>query len=285
MQMKKIIINADDFGLTKENNEAIKEGFKTGVITATSLIANTDGFDNAVNDILPLIPDIDVGFHFNIVEGKSLSKSPYLCGKDEIFNNSYGQLILKSTNKKFLNAIETEFRLQIEKVLKFANISHVDSHVHTHAIPAIFELISKLSKEYGIKYIRTQKELPYFVCEKSFNAKFAKNIIKNVLLNTFTLKNTVKQNSEEIKTNDYFIGVLYTGFMDEKAILSGLKQIKKDNSVTEIIFHPYVSNDTEKQKTKKSNIREFLITQNPTLKNEIKAMGFEFTDYKTLSKQ
>lgn len=74
--MKKIIINADDFGLTKENNEAIKEGFKTGVITATSLIANTDGFDNAVNDILPLIPDIDVGFHFNIVEGEITVKIP-----------------------------------------------------------------------------------------------------------------------------------------------------------------------------------------------------------------
>ena len=283
--MKKLIINADDFGLSKGNNEAIKQGFLSGVITSTSLLTNTEGFINATEEILPQISDIDLGFHFNLMEGKSLTKSPLLSNADGTFNNSYGQLILKSTQKDFLNAIEAEFRLQIEKMLKYAQPSHVDSHVHTHAIPNIFKLVSKLAQEYGIKYIRTQKELPYFVAEKSFNTKFALNIIKNILLNTFTAENVNLLKNNNFKTNDYFIGVLYTGFMDEKAILEGLKKIEKDNSVTEIIFHPYIALEYTDKKGKEANIREFLITQNTSIRKQIEETGFNFTNYGDLMNQ
>ena len=94
--MKKIIINADDFGYSKENNEAIKLGYKANIITSTSLIANMEGFENAIFEILPEIPQIDIGFHFNIIEGKSLTNQPLLCDKNGNFNNNYLQLILKS---------------------------------------------------------------------------------------------------------------------------------------------------------------------------------------------
>ena len=283
--MKKIIINADDFGLSAGNNEAIKQGFLSKVITSTSLITNTNGFINATEEILPQIPDIDLGFHFNLMEGQSLTKSPLISNSDGMFNNSYGQLIIKSTQKDFLSAVEAEFREQIEKMLKYAQPSHIDSHVHTHAIPNIFRLVSKLAKEYGINYIRTQKELPYFVAKKSFNKKFALNIIKNILLNTFTLENINELKDGNLKTNDYFIGVLYTGFMDEEAILDGLKKIKKDNSVTEIIFHPYIALENKDEKEKESNIREFLITQNPSIRKKIEETEFCFTNYRDLMNQ
>ena len=82
--MKKIIINADDFGYSKENNEAIKLGYEAGIITATSLISNMDGFENAVIEVLPQIPHIDIGFHFNIIEGKCLTNQQLLCDKKGI---------------------------------------------------------------------------------------------------------------------------------------------------------------------------------------------------------
>ena len=266
--MKKIIINADDFGYSKENNEAIKLGYETGIITSTSLIANMDAFENAVMDVLPQIPHIDIGFHFNLIEGKSLTNQQMLCDKNGYFNNSYFQLILKSNNKNFLNQIELEFRAQIEKILKHCKISHIDSHVHTASIPNIHKLITKLAKEYNIKYIRTPYEKPYIVLNKSFNINFPINIIKNILLNSYSLIN-----KREIKTNDYFIGVLYTGMMDEKTIINGLKRIKKENSITEIIFHPTVN------KNKTNNFREFQITQNPNFKEELRNLGFELTNY------
>ena len=277
--MKKIIINADDFGHSKENNEAIKAGFQAGIITATSLMANMDGFENAVKEILPQIPHIDTGFHFNIMEGKSLTKSELLCDSNGYFNNSYQNLIIKSKQKEFLKQTEKEFRVQIEKVLNYTQISHVDSHVHTHAIPEIFKLILKLAEEYNIKYIRTQQENPYIVLNKIFNTKFPINIVKNVLLNYFSIINKRAMNNSQVKTNDYFIGVLYTGYMDESAILNGLRKIGKENTVTEIIFHPYLPQDI-RFTGKSHNYREYLITQNPNFKETLKNSDFVLTNYK-----
>ncbi len=265
--MKKIIINADDFGYSRANNLAIQRGTQSGVITSTSLIANMDGFNHAVEEVLPTL-QADVGVHLNIIEGKSLTNQSMLCDKNGNFNNSYGSLILKSLDSKFIKQVETEFRAQIERVLAYTKVSHIDSHVHTHAIPAIFEKTTELAKEYEIPYIRTQGERPYKVKEKPVDKRFCINTIKNVLLNTFSLINK----KGDIKTNDNFIGVLYTGNMDENAIIEGLKKVE-DDSVTEVIFHPNLDED------KKDNYREFLITQNPNLKQEIEDLGFELTTF------
>lgn len=265
--MKKIIINADDFGYSRTNNLAIQKGTQSGVITSTSLMANMDGFEHAVEEVLPTL-QADVGVHLNIIEGKSLTNQSMLCDKNGNFNNSYGALILKSLDSEFLKQVETEFRAQIEKILAYTKVSHIDSHVHTHAIPAIFEKTTELAKEYEIPYVRTQGEKPYKVKEKPVDKRFCINTIKNALLNTFSFINK----KGDIKTNDNFIGVLYTGNMDENAILEGLKKVQSD-SVTEVIFHPNLDED------KKDNYREFLITQNPNLKQEIEDLGFELTSF------
>ena len=266
--MKKLIINADDFGYSKENNEAIKKGFEAGLITSTSIMSNMDDFEDAIN-LLPQISNIDLGIHLNIIEGKSLTNPSMLCNKEGFFNNSYGEILIKSAQNEFLNQIEKEFKAQIEKTLQHHQITHIDSHVHTHAIPSIFDLTVKLAKEYNIKSVRTQKEIPYIVLNKSFNTKFPINIIKNILLNTFSYidKKKIKY------TNDYFIGVLYTGFMEEQTIIEGLRKITQENSITEIIFHPCCN------KNKKYNYKEFLITQNPNFKDELRNLGFVLSNY------
>lgn len=271
--MKKVIINADDFGYSKENNEAIKLGYKRGIITSCSLLTNLNGFENAINIILPEINDIDLGFHFNIVEGKSITESRLLCDNQNCFNNSYIQIIKKSKDEKFLKAIELEFRAQIEKVLPHHKISHIDSHMHTHAIPEIFNLILKLAEEYKIKYIRTQNEVPYFIGRKALCYTFPLNIVKNLLLKIYTNINIKQLRETELKTNKNFIGILYTGMMDETAILRGLNKIKDENSITEIIFHPTID------KSKKNNYKEFQITKHKNLIYEIKKQGFVLAKY------
>ncbi len=275
--MKKIIINADDFGYSENNNIAIKDGYDSGIITSTSLMANMQGFEHAINTIIPAAPNLDLGFHFNIMEGKSLTNCDLLCDANGNFKGSYLNLVINSKKEEYLNQIEQEFRAQIEKVLNKCKISHIDSHVHTHAIPSIFKLTVKLAQEYGIKFIRTQKELPYIVKNKVYNKRFPINIIKNILLNTYTIINMKELQKNSINTNDYFIGVLYTGYMDESAILKGLECIKKDNSVTEIIFHPYLSETISAEKV--HNYVEFLITQNTNFKKELEKSGFVLSSY------
>ena len=281
--MKKVIISADDFGYSKENNEAVLIGFQAGNITSAGLMANMSGFDNAVNEILPVEAGLDIGFHFNIVEGKSLTKADLLCDLNGGFNCGFLNLLFSQNNKKLLEQIEAEFRAQIEKVLKYTAVSHIDSHVHVHSIPAIFNLVVKLAKEYNVQYVRTQNELPYIVSEKILNSRFPANVIKNILLNVLTNKNRKFLNANNVLSNDYIIGVLYTGYMDENAIYNGLKRIKKENSVTEVLFHPYLPENISSSE-RMNNYREFLITKTPKLRENLKNLGFDLVSYSDVIK-
>ena len=198
--VKKFILNADDLGLSKETNKAVCDGYDSNFLQSVSLVANGEAFDDVVNSILPKCPNLGVGIHLNVIEGKALSIDlPSLTNSDGFFNNSFLQLLVKTYNpkeKNFLAELEKEFRAQIEKVISKTEVTHIDSHVHVHAIPRIFDLVCSLAKEYGISQVRTQHEKMYFVSNPSkyLTFKFFINIIKVMLLKVFTKynKSTIK---------------------------------------------------------------------------------------------
>ena len=277
MANKKFIINADDFGMSKAFNRAVLDGYHNGFLTSASLCANGKAFNAAVNEIIPECPNLGTGVHLNIMEGRSLTKAPLLTNKRGKFNNSYLKLILKSGDAKFLQQIEYEFRTQIETVMNYTKVDHIDSHVHTHAIPNIFRITAKLAKEYNIPFIRTQYEELYFVpsLRKHLNFKYPPNILKIILLNTFTKinKQTVKEYG--LRTNDYLIGVGYTGLMDSMTIEYGLQAVD-ECGLTEALIHPCNYAVSHKNQ----HYEEFLITQDKTLKDKINRLGFDLTNYK-----
>ena len=271
----KLVLNADDFGLSDYFNRAVYEGFHSGLLTSASLCANGEAFESAVSGVIPNCQGLSVGVHLNIMEGKSLTDAPLLTLSDGTFQNGYISLILKSFNKDFMAQLEGEFRAQIEKVQSRVKVDHIDSHVHTHAIPNIFKLVAKLADEYNIPYIRTQFEKMYFVpsLKKHLNTKYPPNILKIILLNTFTVINRKTVKKYNLKTNDYLIGVGYTGMMDDETLLYGLKAFSTD-CIIETLIHPCKYDD----ETIDSHSKEFLITQNQDLKKEINGMGIEFSN-------
>ncbi len=280
MADKKFILNADDFGMTNDFNRAVLYGYEKGLLKSASICANGEAFDNAVNEILPECPELGTGVHLNIIEGKPLTRCDLLTNSKGEFNQSYLSLIIKSKHKEFKKQIENEFRAQIEKIKKHTRVCHIDSHVHTHAIPEIFKITLKLAKEYEIPYIRTQHEHFYMVADtaKNLNLKYPANIIKILLLNHFTRINKKLLNNSVIRTNDYLLGVGYTGMMDDLTIEKGLEALPDENLTAEALIHPckYLSN------VKNHHYKEFLITQNKELENKIFRLGFEITNYKKL---
>jgi len=279
---KRFILNADDFGMSAAYNRAVLEGCASGILKSTSLAANGETFDEACEKVIPACSELGVGVHLNIIEGKSLCE-----GLDELtdangnFNNSFGRLLLKAYNKRnkaFLEQVEKEFRAQIEKVRARTEITHIDSHVHVHSIPPIFEIVCKLAKEYGIKQIRTQFEKPYMIPDVyiHLNRKYPVNLIKVALLEFFTLINRKKVKEYGLNTNDYLLGVAYTSMMNSLAISYGLMAVKKDEVTVEALIHPCRYEDG----TIDNHFTEFQITRNAKLKDKIGEIGFEITNYK-----
>lgn len=279
--VKRFILNADDFGLSKALNRAVLEGYQCGLLKSASLTANGDAFDEAINSIIPACPDLGIGIHLNVIEGKSLCADvDTLTDSNGNFNNSYVQLLLKAYNpkeKEFWSQLEREFRRQIETILAKTTASHIDSHVHVHSIPKIFDMVCRLAKEYGIKQVRTQFEKPYIIpdLQKHLTKKYPINLIKVLLLNTFTIFNEATIHKYELKTNDYIVGVTYTSMMDALTVTYGVMAVKYDNVTVEALIHPCRYEDG----TIDNHFDEFMLTKNKKLKDKIEKLGFEITNY------
>lgn len=277
MNNKKFILNADDFGISNDINRAIVEGYNAEILHSTSLCVNGEAFHSAVNEIMPECPKLCVGVHLNIIEGKAINPHETLTeltDSEGNFNNGWIQLLLKSFNKKFMEQVEIEFRSQIEKIISCTKVSHIDSHVHTHGIPNIFKLTCKLAKEYGIPYVRTQFERPYLTnnISKHINLKYPVNQIKVLLLDSFSILNKKVVEEYGLKTNDFLVGVSYTGMMDNQTVEQGLEVFKNESDiVVEALFHPYPC-----------HVDEYKIIQNQNMKFKIENYGFEFTTYREL---
>ncbi len=280
---KKFILNADDFGMNSAFNTAVLEGCKSGILKSASIVANGEGYDDAVKRVIPECQNLGIGVHLNIIEGKSiLNNIDEISDINRDFINSFPKLLIKSLNfynKNFIKDVEYEFKAQIEKVLSSGiNITHLDSHVHVHAIPPIFEVVCKLAKEYNIKQVRTQFEKPYLIPDIyiHLNKKYPVNLIKIALLNTFSTINKKTIKKYNLETNDYLIGVGYTSMMNNMTVSYGLNILKnKENIVAEALIHPCRYEDGIID----NHFTEYQITQSEKLKTAIENMGYEIGNY------
>lgn len=278
-EKKQLIINADDFGMSTEVNGAVLNAYKNGILTSTSLMANAPAFDDAVS-LLKELQGLSIGVHLNIIEFSTLKKErkqkSLLYDKNGKFNNGFIALLIKSCNKSFLEEVEEEFRLQIETILSTVSADHIDSHVHVHAIPQIFKIVCKLAQEYGIKNIRTQLEYPYTVpdIKKYFSLKYPINWIKLLLLNFFTLINKRHMKKYNLNTNENFIGVNYTGFMDKNTVEPALKKVEKR---TEMVLHPSLDKTL-------TRYQEYLALTDKQLIQKIKQSDIELVNFSDVIK-
>ncbi|MDR1451415.1 MAG: ChbG/HpnK family deacetylase, partial [Helicobacteraceae bacterium] len=233
---KVLIINADDLGISRARNIAILDGYINGVLRSASLLVNGECFDEAI-DIIRSCPNLSVGIHLNIVEGTALIRDSALVDQNGGFKRGFLGVLARSNNSAFLQAVEAEFRAQIELAKKVCRIDHLDSHVHIHAIPSIFKVAVRLANEYQIPFIRTQYEKLYLAPSviKTFAIQYAINLLKVALLNLFTSIN-VKHIVKPLRSNHYIIGVGYTGMMDLAALRLGVKAA--GDGIVEAIIHP-----------------------------------------------
>ena len=159
--LRRIIINADDCGMSLQVNRSIEEAIQKGRISSTTIMANMNDFDGAVKLYNNYKDVISFGWHINLTEGKPLLYSQLLfdCGyyKDEegqvLFNSKqFGRNFLK---KGMQTEIKKELIAQFEKMKDCGiNITHADSHHHIHTSPSLIFLIPSLLKELNIEKCR-----------------------------------------------------------------------------------------------------------------------------------
>ena len=156
--MRRLIINADDFGLTPGVNRAVAEAHRNGVVTSTTLMSNSRSFNEAVA-LAQTMPRLSVGCHVVLVDGKAVLPADQvrtLTTQGPEFPPGFAT-VAKSALRDQLNSgeIEAEVTAQIRRIQNSGLlVTHLDSHKHLHMLPQIAAPIIRAAKSCGVRAIR-----------------------------------------------------------------------------------------------------------------------------------
>ena len=171
--MKRLIINGDDYGLNEHCSKAIAQAFDEGLITDTTMMANGEYFDQAVQLARERGFIDNIGIHLNLTWGVPLTEDIKKCPRfvtDGHFTKDYDRTRPLHNDEKA--AIEKELRAQIEKISAAGiKINHADSHHHIHTGVFIAPIAARVCREKGIDKMRLHRN--------AGNISFVKRIVKN----------------------------------------------------------------------------------------------------------
>ena len=155
--MRRLIINADDLGISQEVDIQIEECIRRGVITSSTLMANAPAFYDGIR-IAKQYPQISVGVHLNLIEFAPLTNTDIFKKHgvvDDAGNFIEGAIFCVHIDDELKQAVFEEWDAQINKVKSAGVIpTHCDSHQHTHTIPAFRNVLCQVLNKHGIHCVR-----------------------------------------------------------------------------------------------------------------------------------
>ncbi len=255
--MKRLIINADDFGFASDVNAGIIKAHRQGVLTSTTLMANGTAFDDAVR-LASETPSLDLGCHLVLVQGRSLHTG-------KVLPKSPRELLF-TLARSGLN-VSTELRLQIEKILA-AGITptHLDTHKHTHLIPGVFRIVCRLANEFKIPYVRLPLDRTVRIA--GISPGLAQGFYRRI----------AQQNG--VLMTDNFLGFRLTGSLTEETFAAALLALPK--GLTEFMCHPgllgpeLLKADT---RLKESRVKELEALTSPRIQRLVDESGVRLSPF------
>ena len=198
--MKRLIVNADDFGFTRDVNEGIVHAHQHGILTSTTLMATGSAFEHAVA-LARENPTLDIGVHLVLVGSEG-----------------YPETVARLTAAVALGRIRIyDELLRQVRIVVDAGIrpTHLDTHKHTHLLPPILDAVARISEEFRIPWVRQPIPLP---------VPWVRSMLHNRLLR------------HGCRTADQFLGFEITGgynFSDLAALIR-----RHPEGLTEFMCHP-----------------------------------------------
>jgi predicted glycoside hydrolase/deacetylase ChbG (UPF0249 family) len=219
----RLILNADDFGLTAGVNRAILELHRAGVLTSASLMARAAATDEAM-ELARAKPSLGVGCHVVLVDGEPVLSAQNLPTLLDLRTGRFHPMLgvflkLLLTGRIRSSEIEAETTAQIN--LLHSNglrLTHIDTHKHAHMFRAVrnpFEPAWSLRATHGAPWIRRAEVRLLRLLEPTFRRIVAE---------------------EGFTTTDGALGVLATGTLDSKTISSLLRNLPE--GAWELVTHP-----------------------------------------------
>lgn len=220
--MKRLIVNADDFGLTSGVNRAIIEAHQAGSLTSATLMVSGRAASEAAG-LSRENPDLGVGLHVNLTSGAPVlapEKVPSLVGSDGRFPGMEKALIRLTIGMAKSQEIEAEVVAQINCCRELGvEPTHVDSHHHLHAHPRLRRVLTRVCQKAGIRKARGYRMGP-----RSSKAAVIR------------LAAALPVGARELRTPERFSGIEVMGTTNMAAALE--RELAATEGTLEFMVHP-----------------------------------------------
>lgn len=237
--VKRLIVNADDFGLTPGINRAIIELNGRGVLPSTTLMATAESFDQATLAAGAQLT-LGTGCHVTIVDGKPLLSREQLpqlvVGPTGLFRKTLGSFVQDLLRNRISEAeIEAEATAQIRRLqLAGIQVTHVDTHKHTHMFPGVFRPLLRAAIACGVPAIRNPFE-PEWSVRLTPNAGIMRRLqVRGMRSMQGRFLEAARRS--HVATTDGAIGVLATGTLDAPTLRALVGAMPE--GIWELCCHP-----------------------------------------------
>ena len=232
----RLIVNADDFGMTSGINRAIAELHQAGVLTSATLMARAAATDEAI-EIACGTPSLGVGCHVVLVDGAPVSRDLAGLATEDRFPATLGAFLKKLFAGIIRSEeIEAEATAQIRSLQqRGVPLTHIDTHKHTHMFPQVLRPVLRAARACGIRNVRNPFE-PRWSAAATPGAPFARRMQVQVLrMLAARFRRIVAE--EECTSTDGALGVLATGTLDANTVQS-LLRAQPSSGTYELVTHP-----------------------------------------------
>jgi hopanoid biosynthesis associated protein HpnK len=241
---KRLIVSADDFGLSPGVNAGIVTAHRDGILSDASLMVSGAAFAEAV-ELARATPTLAVGLHLVLVQGQAtaaVDALPKLVGHDGAFgNHPVGAGFRYFFTPGVRAQIECEVRAQLEKYLHAGlPLSHVDGHLNIHMHPAVLAILLRLAPRYGIRAMRLPRE-PLRISLRLDRRSSVRKLFEAATFRALTRHAQRQLAAHGIRHPDQLFGLHQSGHVTERYLLGVLEALP--SGVTEIYCHAAVSDD------------------------------------------
>jgi predicted glycoside hydrolase/deacetylase ChbG (UPF0249 family) len=261
--MRQLVVNADDFGFTRDVNQGIVEAHKNGILTATTLMSDGPAFEDAVR-LAKENPTLDIGVHLVLV-----GQPP--------FPMTVAQLTRAVMLKKI--QIHEEFSAQVRKVLDVGlKPSHLDTHKHTHLLPPVLDAVARISAEFKIPWVRRPFDFPL----TPRGVPWKKRAVSRALS---VMRSRFERvlSSHGCRSTDHFAGFQITGKFDASEVAALIRSLPEGS--TEFMCHPGICTDelrAARTRLKESREQELRALTAAEVRDALRESGVELATFNSL---
>jgi len=263
--VRKLVVNADDFGFTRDVNQGIVQAHRDGIVTATTLMATGAAFEDAVR-LARENASLDIGVHLVLMG-------------DPPFPRTVTQLV-RAVALGRIHVYE-ELRKQVRRTLDAGlRPTHLDTHKHTHLLPPVLDAVARVSEEFKIPWVRRPFDFP--LTPAGPEVSHAKRIVSKSL---GVLRGRFERVLERhgCRSTDHFAGFQITGSYGAAELARLIGSLPEGS--TEFMCHPGICGEElrgARTRLKESREQELRALTSAEVRAALAESGVELVHYSEL---